>query len=161
MEVRTEQMQFEQLPALASEVARVEMVREYAGEYRISGNHIPSMLEILNGYLSTANFSSLYWFRHKNSCYELVVHKAYVSHPMSVWLRFNYRLNHYIRHVGGNCCAWYWNWRMFNYEILIWCASVELELLLAVHPMILMGCQTGVACGSMPALVIEAAVWIG
>lgn len=34
VEVRTEQMQFEQLPALASEVARVEMVREYAGEYR-------------------------------------------------------------------------------------------------------------------------------
>lgn len=30
VEVRTEQMQFEQLPALASEVARVEMVREYA-----------------------------------------------------------------------------------------------------------------------------------
>ena len=58
--MRTEQMQFEQLPALASEVARVEMVREYAGEYRISGNHIPSMLEILNGYLSTANFPSLY-----------------------------------------------------------------------------------------------------
>lgn len=34
MEVRTEQMQFEQLPALASEVARVETIREYAGEYR-------------------------------------------------------------------------------------------------------------------------------
>jgi hypothetical protein len=34
VEARTEQMQFEQLPALASEVARVEMVREYAGEYR-------------------------------------------------------------------------------------------------------------------------------
>ena len=31
-----EMMQFEQLPALASEVARVEMVREYAGEYRSS-----------------------------------------------------------------------------------------------------------------------------
>ncbi|XP_066328519.1 RINT1-like protein MAG2 [Miscanthus floridulus] len=30
VEVRMEQMQFEQLPALASEVARVEMVREYA-----------------------------------------------------------------------------------------------------------------------------------
>ncbi|CAN6233446.1 unnamed protein product [Urochloa humidicola] len=30
MEVGTEKMQFEQLPALASEVARVEMVREYA-----------------------------------------------------------------------------------------------------------------------------------
>ncbi|OEL17315.1 RINT1-like protein MAG2 [Dichanthelium oligosanthes] len=29
--VGTEQMQFEQLPALASEVARVEMIREYAG----------------------------------------------------------------------------------------------------------------------------------
>jgi len=60
VEARTEQMQFEQLPALASEVARVEMVREYAGEYRISANHIPSMLDILNDYLSTANFPSLY-----------------------------------------------------------------------------------------------------
>jgi hypothetical protein len=56
MEARTEQMQFEQLPALASEVARVEMVREYAGEYRISGNHIPSMLQILNDYLSLPIF---------------------------------------------------------------------------------------------------------
>jgi RAD50-interacting protein 1 len=36
VEVGTEKMQFEQLPALASEVARVEMVREYAGEYRSS-----------------------------------------------------------------------------------------------------------------------------
>uniref|UniRef100_A0A0A8XN54 Uncharacterized protein n=1 Tax=Arundo donax TaxID=35708 RepID=A0A0A8XN54_ARUDO len=32
-EVGTEQMQFEQLPALVSEVASVEMIREYAGEY--------------------------------------------------------------------------------------------------------------------------------
>jgi len=36
VEVGMEMMQFEQLPALASEVARVEMVREYAGEYRSS-----------------------------------------------------------------------------------------------------------------------------
>jgi len=44
VEVGTEKMQFEQLPALASEVARVEMVREYAGEYRSSEIRFPLCL---------------------------------------------------------------------------------------------------------------------
>lgn len=33
VDVGTEQLLFEQLPALASEVARVEMIREYSGQY--------------------------------------------------------------------------------------------------------------------------------
>lgn len=55
MEVGTEQMQFEQLPALASEVARVEMVREYAGEYSSSVKQVPICLRFWN-YLHTASF---------------------------------------------------------------------------------------------------------